>query len=248
VLGPRHPDTVISLNNLAALCYFQGRYGEAEPLHREALEASRAVLGPRHPDTLRILNNFGFLYNSQGRYGEAEPLYREALQESREALGPRHPQTLTTQLNMVAPLVNLDHRAEAVRTLQQMEPNLLGWVGQELYSTEAGAVRHQMVSSQASFRDTVLSLAMAESSGDAQRLAATVMLRFKLMQGEEEAYLARLARQSHESRVQTLANDVAKLRAALAAAALTHGEVLLPCHGNGALASTSAVVGLGDVG
>jgi hypothetical protein len=117
------------------------------------------VLGPRHPDTLTSHNNLAALYQAQGRYGEAEPLYREALQVSCEVLGPRHPQTLSTQLNIVALLVNQGRRGEAVRTLGQMEPNLLGWIGQELYSTEAGTVRRHLVSSQATFQDVVLSLA-----------------------------------------------------------------------------------------
>jgi CHAT domain-containing protein/tetratricopeptide (TPR) repeat protein len=219
VLGPRHPDTLNSLNNLALFYNYQGRYGEAEPLIREALQARREVLGPRHPDTMISLGNLAGLYDSQGRYGEAEPLIREALQTSREVLGPRHPQTLATQLNMVGLLVNMDRRGEAVQTLQQMEPNLLGWVGRELYSTEAGAVRRQLVSSQATFQDAALSLAMTERSSDARRLAGTVILRFKLLQGEEEAYLARLARRSQDPRVRMLAEEVGKLRTTVAAAA-----------------------------
>jgi tetratricopeptide (TPR) repeat protein len=90
---PRHPDTITSLNNLAYLYYFQGRYEEAELGFREALQASREVLGSRHPQTLGSLNNLAGLYNAQGRYGEAEPLYLEALQLRREVLGPRHPDT-----------------------------------------------------------------------------------------------------------------------------------------------------------
>ena len=39
VLGKEHPDTLISVNNLAGLYQAQGRYGEAEPLYRRALEA-----------------------------------------------------------------------------------------------------------------------------------------------------------------------------------------------------------------
>jgi CHAT domain-containing protein/Tfp pilus assembly protein PilF len=218
--GARHPGMLQSLNNLASLYRAQGRYGEAELLFREALQASREVLGPRHPDTLNRLNNLAWLYNIWGRHGAAEPLFREALQASREVLGPRHPRTLLTQLNMVALLVNLDRRAEAVRTLQQMEPNLLDWIGQELYSTEAGVVRRQTVSSQATFQDAVLSLAAtADRSEGARRLAGAVMLRFKLMQGEEETWLARLARRSKDPRVQTLSTDIGRLRAALAAAA-----------------------------
>jgi CHAT domain-containing protein/Tfp pilus assembly protein PilF len=219
VLGPRHPDTLTSLSNLASLYQDQGRYGEAEPLHGEALQASREVLGPRHPQTLISLNNLAVLYRAQGRYGEAEPLYREALQASREVLGPRHPQTLKFQLNTVHLLVNQNRRGEAVRMLQQMEQHLLGWIGQELYSTEVGAVRRQLVSSQARFQDVALTLATMESSGDARRLAGNMMLRFKLLQGEEEAYLARLTRRSQDSRVRALAEEVGKLRTTLASAA-----------------------------
>jgi tetratricopeptide (TPR) repeat protein len=212
ILGPRHPDTLTSINNLATLYLYQSRFDEAASLYQEALQANREVLGPRHPATLTSLHNVALLYQS-------EPLFRELLQAMRETLGPRHPLTLTTQLDMAVLLVNLDRRAEAVQTLQQMESNLLDRIGQELYSSEAGAARRQMVSSQATFQDTVLSLAMAAPAGDALRLASAVMLRFKLMQGEEEAWLARLARQSKDPQVQTLASDIRKLRGTLAAAA-----------------------------
>jgi tetratricopeptide (TPR) repeat protein len=96
LVGPRHPATLGSMNNLAFLYERQGRYGEAEPLYAEALQLSREVLGPRHPSTLTSMNNLASLYNGQGRYGEAEPLYTEALQLRREVLGPRHRDTLTS--------------------------------------------------------------------------------------------------------------------------------------------------------
>jgi hypothetical protein len=96
----------------------------------------------------------------------------------------------------VALLVNRSRPREAVRTLQEMEPNLLGRIGQELYSTEGGAVRRRLVASQATFQDIVLTLATTGAGTDARRLAGTVMLRWEQLQGEEEAYLARLARRS----------------------------------------------------
>ena len=108
---------------------------------------------------------------------------------------------------------------EAVQMLQQMERHLLDWIGQELYSTEAGAVRRQLVSSQATFQDVVLTLATVASRGDVRRLAGSVMLHFKLLQGEEESYLSRLTRRSQDPRVQALAEEIGKLRAALAGAA-----------------------------
>ena len=39
-LGEDHPDTLLSLNNMAFLLKAQGRLAEAEPLYREALERS----------------------------------------------------------------------------------------------------------------------------------------------------------------------------------------------------------------
>ena len=218
-LGARHPNTLTTLPSLALLYQAQGRYGEAELLFLEAEQVSREVLGPRHPNTLSSLGVLADFYQAQGRYAEAEPLFLEAEQVSLEVLGARHPQTFKIQLNSANLLVNQGRRAEAVRKLQQMVPHLLGWLGQELYSTETGAVRRHLVSSQAPFQDVALSLAIAENSGEARQLAGNVILRFKLLQSEEEWYLARLTRRSQDPRVRALAGEVSRLRAALVAAA-----------------------------
>src|SRR5262249_25072831 len=197
----------------------QRRYGEAEPLFLESLQITREGQGPRHPNTLMSLGALADLYLAQGRYPEAEQLYSEALQASFGVLGIRDPQKLKLQVNSVMLQVNQGRSAEAVRTLQQMEPRLLGWIGQELYSTETGAVRRRLVSSQAPFQDVVLTLAIAENSGEARRLAGNVMLRFKLLQSEEETYLPRQTRRSQDPQVRLLADEIGKLRAALVASA-----------------------------
>ena len=62
VLGPEHPDTARSLNNLAALYLAMGEYAKAEPFFQEALRIRQKVLGPEHPDTARSLNNLAKLY------------------------------------------------------------------------------------------------------------------------------------------------------------------------------------------
>jgi hypothetical protein len=38
VLGPEHPDTLTSVSNLGSLLQSQGKYEEAEAMHRRALE------------------------------------------------------------------------------------------------------------------------------------------------------------------------------------------------------------------
>jgi tetratricopeptide (TPR) repeat protein len=113
VLGREHPDTLTSLNNLAALYQAQGRYQEAEPLYQRTLRAREQALGPDHPDTLTTVNDLAELYRAQGRYREAEPLYRRAFDSKERVLGPDHPSTLTS-LNNIAVLYQRQGRyAEA---------------------------------------------------------------------------------------------------------------------------------------
>ena len=78
VLGPEHPDTAQSLNNLAELYQDMGEYAKAEPLYQEALRIRQKVLGPEHPDTAISLNNLALLEFDLGRIDEATALARQA--------------------------------------------------------------------------------------------------------------------------------------------------------------------------
>jgi tetratricopeptide (TPR) repeat protein len=119
VLGPDHPDTARSLNNLASLYSSQGQYKEAEPLNRRALKINEKALGPDHPDTATSLNNLAALYGCQGKYREAEPLYKRALDIRERAVGPNHPDT-ALGLNNLASLYSSQGRyTEAERLLHR---------------------------------------------------------------------------------------------------------------------------------
>jgi len=102
VLGPEHPSTATSLNNLALLYDNQGLYAKAEPLYQRALAIYEKALGPEHPDTATSLNNLAGLYASQGLYAKAEPLYQRALAIDEKALGPEHPDTAIDLNNLAA--------------------------------------------------------------------------------------------------------------------------------------------------
>jgi tetratricopeptide (TPR) repeat protein len=56
VLGPEHPDTALSLNNLAALYHATGAYAKAEPLFERALAIREKAPGRQHPDTALSLH------------------------------------------------------------------------------------------------------------------------------------------------------------------------------------------------
>ena len=51
VLGEEHPDTLISMNNLALIFKGQGRAEEAMALMEDCTRMQKRVLGPDHPYT-----------------------------------------------------------------------------------------------------------------------------------------------------------------------------------------------------
>ena len=59
VLGPEHPDTLKSMNNLAASMSAEGKYAQSEALISQTLEIGRRVLGPEHPVTLAMHEQSG---------------------------------------------------------------------------------------------------------------------------------------------------------------------------------------------
>lgn len=54
VLGEEHPDTLVSIINLATLYHVQTKYGVAEPLYKSAFNIQKRKLGESHPDTLEV--------------------------------------------------------------------------------------------------------------------------------------------------------------------------------------------------
>ena len=91
----------------------QGRYAEAEPLHKRSLAIREKALGTDHPDVANGLNSLAWLYTIQGHYADAEPLYKRALATWEKALGPDHPDLATCLENMAELYRKTDRIAEA---------------------------------------------------------------------------------------------------------------------------------------
>ena len=100
ILGPNHPHTLISRNNLAFAYQAAGRLNEAIPLFEKTLTAQEQLLGPDHPHTLISRNNLASTYRAAGRLNEAIPLHEETLTARTQFLGPDHPDTLTSRNNL----------------------------------------------------------------------------------------------------------------------------------------------------
>ena len=99
--------TAVGYNNFATNLSDQGRYTEAEPLHRKALEIFKQVLGETHHNTAKGYNNFATNLDHQGRHTEAEPLHRKGLEIRKQALGETHSDTAISYNSLA---LNLDHQ------------------------------------------------------------------------------------------------------------------------------------------
>ena len=88
-LGPDHPATANTLNNLSTYLDRRGRPEEAEPLQRRALDILEKRLGPLHPDTAAMLTTLAVMLDRQGKLTESEALYRKAVEVARQAGNPR---------------------------------------------------------------------------------------------------------------------------------------------------------------
>jgi tetratricopeptide (TPR) repeat protein len=118
VLGPEHPDTAASLNNLGVLLQDQGDLAGARPFYERALAIREKVLGPEHPDTAASLNNLGVLLQDQGELAGARPLYERALAIREKVLGPEHPDTAAS-LDNLAVLLHVQGDLAGARPLYE---------------------------------------------------------------------------------------------------------------------------------
>jgi CHAT domain-containing protein/Tfp pilus assembly protein PilF len=91
VLGEADPDMANSYNNVAYNLHTQGKYAEAEPLFRKALDIFKKALGEEHPQTAVCFSNLAGNLGSQGKHAEAELLHRQALAIQKKILGEQHP-------------------------------------------------------------------------------------------------------------------------------------------------------------
>jgi tetratricopeptide (TPR) repeat protein len=130
VLGPEHPDTAASLNNLAALYWAMAVYDQALPFYQRALKIREKALGPEHPRTAISLNNLALLYQAMGAYDRPCPV-PAGLKIREKALGPEHrPRTSLNNLgDFICPgRLECRRKLSQTRWIQRRDGGV-GWPG-----------------------------------------------------------------------------------------------------------------------
>jgi serine/threonine protein kinase/tetratricopeptide (TPR) repeat protein len=114
-VGIDHPDTLLSMDNLASAYIFAGRMQEGVKLYEETLARMRAKLGPDHLDTLWSMASLAGCYNRVGRYQDAVKLAEEALRLRKAKLGTDHPQTLQSMYTLAVCYQDAGRAKEALK-------------------------------------------------------------------------------------------------------------------------------------
>src|SRR5262249_15462897 len=91
-LGPNHPQTLMSMNNLAESYVDAGRSQEALKLREETLALYKAELGPDHLDTVMSMNSLAESYITVGDLTKAVAILKDthSLRERRTKAEPRN--------------------------------------------------------------------------------------------------------------------------------------------------------------
>jgi CHAT domain-containing protein len=119
ILGEKHPDTLISLNNLAGCYHALGRLAEALPLFEQSYGLFKEVLGEKDPFTLNSLTYLAFIYQALGRFDEALLLSEQGYHLSKEVFGEKHPDTLRSLNNLAEIYRALGRLADALPLFEQ---------------------------------------------------------------------------------------------------------------------------------
>ena len=147
-LGPHHPDTLASRNNLAGTYRDSGRLDKAITLYEQTLEDSIRVLGTDHPSTLTSRLNLAGAYQAAGRLDEAVTLYEQVFSGRSRVLGPDHRSTLMSRDELAGAYREAGRFDEAIALKKQILADAMRIMGPN--SPGASAARSNLA---ATYRD-----------------------------------------------------------------------------------------------
>ena len=120
VLGPRNPDTLWSMVNLANALSDQAKYPEADKLYQEVIDTGRQLGTPARRRVIAAMNNLALNLMDEGRVADAEKMQRDVVETQRRSLGPEAPDTLTSISNLALTVRSQGHFADAVNLDRQV--------------------------------------------------------------------------------------------------------------------------------
>jgi tetratricopeptide (TPR) repeat protein len=134
-LGPKHPETLVSLNLLGLVLTDQGKYEEAAKLNSWILKVRESVLGTDHLDTLHSRHNLANNIIYLGLYKQGEEYHRQILSARQRILGKDHFDSLNTLCCLAAALHHQGFLEEAEELYREAYERSEAALGEEHLDT-----------------------------------------------------------------------------------------------------------------
>jgi tetratricopeptide (TPR) repeat protein len=99
-LGEEHPDTLVSMSNLALYYYRLGNSRKAAEMEERCWEAKKTQLGEEHPDTLVSMSQLAGYYYQLGDSAKAAEIEERCWEAKKRQLGDEHRDTLVSMSNL----------------------------------------------------------------------------------------------------------------------------------------------------
>jgi len=130
-LGEEHPDTLVSMSNLADEHMRLGDFERARELQAHVWEAREVVLGEDHPDTLSSMNNLANVLFRLGDFGNSLALHEKVWSKRKRILGKEHPDTLSSLDNNAAVLTSMGAFKQAIKHHRRVLETRMKVLGEE---------------------------------------------------------------------------------------------------------------------
>lgn len=115
--------------NIAAVLFRQGRFGEEENVLRKVVEIRTRKFGPQQRETLQSRAGLAATKSAQAKYTEAEAEFRELTKLDEKLLGPEDPNTLWCRESLAQTLMSQGKYSEAeseFREIVKLNDKVLG--------------------------------------------------------------------------------------------------------------------------
>ena len=142
VLGPHHPDTLASRNNLAGTYRDSGRLDKAITLYEQVFSGRSRVLGPDHRSTLTARDELAGTYREAGRIDEAITLKKQILADAMRIMGPDSPGASAARNNLADTYRDAGRLDEAIPLYQENLDDIAQVLGP--HHPETLASRHSL--------------------------------------------------------------------------------------------------------
>jgi tetratricopeptide (TPR) repeat protein/tRNA A-37 threonylcarbamoyl transferase component Bud32 len=224
-LGPEHPDTVLSLHNVARLTHLRGDYFEGEKLYRQALALWLKMTPLPEAQLADTEFNLGWLLLDMEQYDDSAEMYRRAVDRRVRVFGEKHREVAVARFGLAGAYVE---QGDYLKALNEFK------FAQEIARKQEGSGK--LAEATALFLDAVISSELTKDTATSEKklLACLELCRKSLP--ERHAFIAivlfqlALTQEELKKDVEAEKNYRESIDTAKSQVGLTHPRMAMPMH------------------